>query len=452
MNKRQKEVQQTSLKDEQKAIENLKQAYRQASKDCEDAIAALNARTDMQNLQSIIYQKQYQEALKNQIDGILKQLQTNEFSSIAEYLTTCYENGYIGAMYDLQGQGIPITVPIDQTKVVKAVETDSQISTTMYKKLGEDVKQLKKDITSELSRGTASGKSWLEIANNIANGMNSPFNKARNNSIRIARTEGHRIQQASQLDACKEAKDNGADVVKQWDATLDSRTRPEHAAADGQIRELDDYFNVGGEKMEAPGIGGSARNVCNCRCCLAQRAKWALDANELTELQKRASYFGLDKTSDFEEYKQKYLKVTETTRRKIGDQGQEIIDKPTYNKLTKKFIKNGGIIIRGGDAKNHLNDVGAYASYVSGANTAFIKDDATVSDVLEEMFHAEQDRKGEYSKYSFEETRLRREIDAQNYLLNVAERYKIPVKETEVTKANLKEYEKRLETLLNGGG
>ena len=75
--------------------------------------------------------------------------------------------------------------------------------------------------------------------------------------------------------------------------------------------ELDEPFDVGGEKMQAPGVGGSARNVCNCRCCLLQRAKWALDDDELKALQERAAFFGLDKSKSFYDFKQKYLKLPE---------------------------------------------------------------------------------------------------------------------------------------------
>ncbi len=276
MNDRQKEVQQSALDDEKRVIAELKKIYKQAAKDCEEKITALGAREETANtkaLQSIIYQKQYQEALKAQIDGILDVLRGSEFDSVASYLTQCYENGYVGAMYDLQGQGIPIISPIDQSAVAKAVQTDSKISTNLYTRLGEDVDGLKTSIRSELSRGVANGSTWFEIAKNIASGMNSPLETAKNNAIRIARTEGHRIQQESALDALNEAAENGADVVKQWDATLDGRTRPEHQKADGQIRELDEYFDVGGEKMKAPGVGGSARNVCNCRCCMLHRAR-----------------------------------------------------------------------------------------------------------------------------------------------------------------------------------
>ncbi len=142
----------------------------------------------------------------------------------------------------------------------------------------------------------------------------------------------------------------------------------------------------------------------------------------------------------------------EAYRRKTGEQGQEIIDKPTYNKLTSGFIKRGGIIIRGEDAKEHLEKQGAYASYMAGGNFAFIRDDATVSDVLEEMYHAEQDRKRMFSECPYDEIIIRREINAQEYLLSVAEKYKISAKETKTTEQNLVLYKKRLKELLKNKG
>lgn len=147
---------------------------------------------------------------------------------------------------------------------------------------------------------------------------------------------------------------------------------------------------------------------------------------------------------------QKRAAYAEQRRRKTGERGQEIIDKPTYNKLTKDFLKHGGLIIRGEEAVKHLEKQGAYASYFMGGNFAFIRDDATVSDVLEEMYHALQDRKNMFAEYSQEEMLIRREIDAQKYLISVAERYKIPIEETNVTKQNLANYEERLKERLNG--
>lgn len=286
LNNRMKEVQKAALSDEKHTIQLLQRIYEQAAKDTEAKIAALNARTDLQNIQSIVYQKQYQEALKKQLDGIINDLHTQSFTTVSEYLGKSYEHGFYGALYDLHGQGVPFLFPIRQDEVVKALNNDyfniakTQRGKDIYKRMGENTDYLKKAVRAEVSRGIANGSSWLDMASHVANGMNSPFNRAMKRAFLITRTEGHRIQNQATVDVQKRAKGLGADIVKQWDATLDANTRPWHADADGQIREIDEEFDVGGEKMKAPGIGGSARNVCNCRCVLLQRAKWALNKNE----------------------------------------------------------------------------------------------------------------------------------------------------------------------------
>ena len=311
MNKRQIEVQQVTAENEQRIIRQLKQVYNQASKDCAAKIQELSMRTDMENLQTIIYQKQYQEAMKKQIDAVLNELNSKSFTSIADYLGECYETGFIGALYDLQGQGIPLCFPINQEEVVQALQVDSKISQGLYQRMGEDTEHLKKSIKAELSRGISNGSSWNAIAGKIASGMNSPFTKAYNRAIGIARTEGHRVQQESTLHCQQLAKAKGADVLKQWDSTLDGVTRPTHRELDGQIKEVDEPFEVAGMKAMYPGAFGNPAEDCNCRCCLLQRARWALGQEELNTLKERAEFFGLDKTKDFENYKQKYLKLPE---------------------------------------------------------------------------------------------------------------------------------------------
>ena len=356
MNKAQKEVQQAQLNDEKKVIKLLELVYEQAKKDCEQKIRELSARTDLENLQSIIYQKEYQQIMVDQIESILYDLHEGQFTTIADYLQQSYINGYVGMYYDLHLSGIPLVVPINQEQVVTAVRTDSKLSSGLYTKLGEDVGYLKRSIRAELSRGIASGSTWNEMALRIAKGMNSPFRKAYNNAIRIARTEGHRIQNEATLDGQHGAKKKGADIVKQWDSTLDGRTRPEHREADGQIRELDEPFDIGGEKMQAPGVGGSARNVCNCRCCLLQRAKWALDEDELGTLKERAAFFELDKTKDFEEFREKYLSASEKEiKKQMSDVKSELEKEMLFGNDPKKvaalkqqydsLVKDSGITI-----------------------------------------------------------------------------------------------------------
>lgn len=336
-------------------------------------IEELGIRYDETGLESVIYQKKYQEAIKSQVDGALNQLLSKEYTTIDDFLKDSYNNGFVGNMYLLHQQKIPLAIPIDNKSVVKALQTDSKLSRRYYKanplrnRVNENVDLLKTRVRSNLSRGIAQGQSWGDIAVNIASGMSSPMRRALNDSIRIARTEGHRVQQQGFLDAGFEAIKNGADVLKQWDATLDGRTRDEHREVDGTIIKWDEEFDVGGEKMEAPSVGGSARNVCNCRCCLLQRAKWALDEDELETLQQRADYFGLDKSEQFETFRKNYLKNVKVENQPTDYSSMTKLNKSLgsnkdeFHKLLDNCDNNGIIEIY----KTRSEDVSKY-TYTKG--------------------------------------------------------------------------------------
>ena len=312
MNKAEKEVARYMLQSEEKTLKELKQLYKQCKKDCLEKIAQLNARTDMINIQTIVYQQKYQKMILEQIKDVLEHLEKNEYQTVQEYLTDCYENGFIGTMYSIKQQGIPITVPIDQKQVSKAITINSNISKRLYTTMGENVTRLKNNIRAEVSRGIVTGKSWVDVAATIASGMNTPFEKAMKRTYNIARTEGHRVQEESRNDAAAEARKKGADQLKQWDATLDNKTRDTHAELDGKIVEYEeDFDSSSGYSAPYPGAFGVAEEDCNCRCMVLYRARWALGEDELNTLKERAEYFGLDKTKNFAEYKKKYLAITD---------------------------------------------------------------------------------------------------------------------------------------------
>lgn len=328
MNQKQKQVQQSLLADEKKVAAELKSIYSAALADIDTKVQALLARQDA-NTPTVIYQVQHQLALKKQIGGILDQLHGSEFTTIEKYLEDCYKNGYTGVMYDLAGQGMPVLMGPDPKQVVQAVKLDSKISTDLYTALGEDVGQLKKKISATVSRGISTGMSYWQIAQQL----NAQSNTGLYNAMRIARTEGHRIQIQSALDAQHAAKAQGCDVVKQWDSTLDGKTRPTHRALDGQIREIDEDFevtNAKGSTLKAagPGLFGRPSEDIHCRCAVLQRAKWALDDEELAVLQERAKFFGLDKQQDFDTFKSKYIDAT-----------QPAPVKPKKEILTKKKLE-----------------------------------------------------------------------------------------------------------------
>lgn len=331
MNRWEKEVQQSLLDSEEAALKELEAQYARALRDINEKVKGFQADIDLldealsqdglddaarallqSQKRSKVYQRQYQKALQGQVSGILDKMHGDNYATIDKYLKGCYENGYIGTLYDISKQGVPVIAPIDQAAAVKAILTDSKVSNGLYNALGVDVAKLKKTITQEISRGIASSLPYRDIARNIGNVSGAPLSRAKT----IARTEGHRIQQMSTVDAQQAAKAKGADVVKQWDAALDGRTRDSHRRVDGEIRELDEKFSNG---LMFPGDpSGGAAEVVNCRCTSNTRARWALGEEELQTLKERAEFFGLDKTKNFEEYKQKYLKASEESERQWG--------------------------------------------------------------------------------------------------------------------------------------
>ena len=282
MNKRQKELLESQLAAEEKELKELKKIYSDALKGIDENIAKLLGRADA-DMQHVIYRVDYQKALKSQISGILDEMNSKQFENITEYMASSYTNGYVGTFYNMAGEGIPIISPIDQKQVVKAMRTDSKISESLYTKLGKDTNEMKKRIAGTLSRGIAAGQGYDEIARNIANEANIGYNKA----VRIARTEGARVYNTASYDACVTAKKKGADIVKQWDSTLDGLTRDSHRRVDGEIREVEKRFSNG--LMFPCDPAGEAAEVINCRCTLLQRAKWALDDEELETLRERAA-------------------------------------------------------------------------------------------------------------------------------------------------------------------
>lgn len=326
MNKRQKEVQQEFLNNEKAVLKKLEAHYEDALDEINSKIELLMARQDA-DMQHVIYQVEYQKALKTQVKAILEQLQTNEFETVSEYLSKAYEDGFLGTMYDLQGQGIPLVFPIDQRQVVAAVQHETKLSQNLYTTLGKDITDLQKKIAGEITRGIAGGQMYSEIARNVSNWARIP----RNNAMRIARTEAHRIQSKATADAQFKAKEKGADVVKQWDSSLDKRTRKSHRELDGQIRELEEPFEVNGHKAMHPGGFGVAKEDINCRCAILQRARWNL-GSDYTKWSADApivvdddgtTQFTIIEAKNYESFKKQYTQATERVREDVQMRNDE---------------------------------------------------------------------------------------------------------------------------------
>ena len=308
MNRRQKQVQKSLLNSELEVIKELEKSYQKAIDDINRVITSLLARKDTENLQAIIYQVKYQNALKKELEAFLSVLHTRNYALIDNYLKDCYINSHIGTLFDLQGQGIPLILPLDQEQMISAITLNSKLSEPLYNSLGYNIDFLKTSVRQEISRGIAQSLSYQEIARNVKNTTNVDYNK----SLRIAKTEGHRIQNESAYNVQVRAKQKGADVVKQWDSTLDGKTRPTHRSLDGQIVGVDGYFKSdSGYKALYPGDFGVPSEDCNCRCALLQRAKWVLNDEEFTKMNGKTNELQhFESVDDYNKFKSIFWEVT----------------------------------------------------------------------------------------------------------------------------------------------
>ena len=308
MNKRQKQVQQSLLNSEIDVIKQLERSYQEALNDINGVIAKLLARKDTENLQAIIYQLKYQRLLKSEIEGFLNALHTQNYQLIDDYLKDSYITAHIGTLFDLQGQGVPLILPLNQEQMISAITLNSKLSEPLYNSLGYDVEHLKINVVSEISRGIAQRLTYAEMARNLS----AKTKLSKNRTLNIARTEGHRIQQEATYNLQARAKEKGAKIFKQWDSTLDRKTRPTHRELDGQMIGVNDYFHSsGGGKALYPGGFGDPKEDCNCRCCLVQVAEWELSDDAFTKMNgvtNELQHF--ESIDDYNKFKKKFWEVT----------------------------------------------------------------------------------------------------------------------------------------------
>lgn len=280
MKKWEKEILQKQIQDEQKVVSRLKAYYKNAIEEVNNKIQVLMSK---EQTQSVIYQLKYQQELEKQLSEIYGKLSSNYYSTIDEYLTDCYEDTFYSTMYGLHKEGIPTVIPFDQKQMAQMAAQSEYEGIKLSQNLYVNNTEVAHKVRQEISKGIAMNSSYADIARNVAKKSEASINQA----YRITRTEGHRIQNEVKFKTLNKVRDEkGADIVKQWDSTIDKKTRPDHVALDGQLREIDQPFKIPGKGHTAlyPGGFGIASEDINCRCVCLQRARWALDKSELDKL------------------------------------------------------------------------------------------------------------------------------------------------------------------------
>ena len=168
----------------------------------------------------------------------------------------------------------------------------------------------------------------------IARNLRSRGKMTENQSINIVQTEGHRIQNRSALDAGMKSREKGADLVKVWDSTLDSKTRPHHRALDGQVRELEEDFEIDGLTADSPGHFEIPSEDCRCRCFVLMKPRWDVDTPFTKRDNQSGELLEFADVKSYEEFKNKYWNAVD----KSEGSGIIKVDKKSLSKYIGKPI------------------------------------------------------------------------------------------------------------------
>lgn len=122
----------------------------------------------------------------------------------------------------------------------------------------------RQQLQDQLSEGFSNGEGIKELAERVQ----SVFDTAdKSRAELIARTEVTRSSNFASLEGYKQS---GIVTTKQWVATQDQDMRDSHAElGDMEPINVNDDFEIEGQKGQYPGSFGSAEMDCNCRCTIA---------------------------------------------------------------------------------------------------------------------------------------------------------------------------------------
>lgn len=272
---------------EKKTRDSIRRDYAAALSIVKKKIAELTQQYEQNpELRSKIYQRQYQQRLQVQLEAALDGLADKNLKHTASFLEESYRDAFIGADYNIKAEGYDIFIPYDNQRMTEAIYHSSgwfRLSKAVY---DGDIDELRKKLQGELSRGLNAGMDYATISRMAASKCEVSYSSMK----RIIATEGHRVQNEAKMACMQDAKAAGADIVKEWSATMDAATRERHQILDGQVRELEDAFTALGAEAQYPGGFGIASEDINCRCCLLLRARKALSDKQRKELESYAAY------------------------------------------------------------------------------------------------------------------------------------------------------------------
>lgn len=263
MNKYQKEIENLlaiSLEDHRKELASL---YSELSKEITKEILQLSKEIEADDKFSKKLQKERLEAIRNQMDVRVAEVATGEKKSLYDYLQHVGETSFNELFYEFEmSEKVPVSFNFLSEQQLNVIINTPVASRKLSTRLKGNTNKMKKSLNRVLTRGFGQGWSFQKMARQISEIGGASYRRG----LTIARTEGGRVSSITKQQSQDHAKKLGIKLKKRWVSALDGRTRDTHRKLDGQIRGVDEYFEVGGLKALQPHMFGIASEDCNCRC------------------------------------------------------------------------------------------------------------------------------------------------------------------------------------------
>lgn len=263
MSKYQKEIESLLNKSESNINQELQALYKELANEMTKEIIELNDQIEKDDNFSKKLQKELLEFIRSQMYAKANQLEENQRQIMCDFLKHNASTAYNELFYEFEmSEEIPLSFALLTDKQIATIINTPVAGRKLSTRLKGNSSKMKKNLNRVLTRGFSKGWSTQKMAAQIAEIGDANYRRAMN----IARTESGRVTSVTRQQSQQHAKDIGIKAQKKWVSTLDGDTRNSHRKLDGQIRAIDEYFEVGGLKALQPHMFGIASEDCNCRC------------------------------------------------------------------------------------------------------------------------------------------------------------------------------------------
>ncbi len=214
------------------------------------------------------WQRNRLRAIEQSIDASLTRFRNRQIGNWTEGVTSAWALGQALVDAPLGAVGMATNFNRLDDRMLLSMRT------WLTNKISDITQAQRSAITAQLQLAATGAQSSQAAINGIA----QIFNGDRQRAITITRTELGRAHAAATWLRLKQAHERDPDLKKQWRRSGKLNSRHSHDMADGQVKEVNEFFGVGGEGMMYPrDPTGSAKNTINCGCTiLPYKKSWAV--------------------------------------------------------------------------------------------------------------------------------------------------------------------------------